>query len=161
MGFESDRALCTAIERTTGALACTSILALNEVLRETGVKRLGLVSPYRDDVQAAIVRNYAREGIDCTAERHLGLQDNFSFSQVTEDELHGMVRDVMEGPAEERPEAIAIYCTNLRGAPMAARLEAEFGVPVYDTIATVVWKSLRLAGVDTRRLARWGALSER
>jgi len=34
-------------------------------------------------------------------------------------------------------------------------------VPVYDTIATVVWKSLRLAGVDTRRLARWGRLFER
>ena len=45
--------------------------------------------------------------------------------------------------------------------PMAARLEAEFGVPVYDTIATVVWKSLRLAGVDTRRLTGWGSLFER
>lgn len=161
LGFESDRALCTAIERSTGALACTSVLALNEILKETGVRRLGLVSPYRDDVQEAIVRNYAGEGIDCTAEQHLGLQDNFSFSQVTEEEIRTMVREVMSGPAETRPEAVAIYCTNLRGAPMAARLEAEFCVPVYDTIATVVWKSLRLAGVDTRRLAQWGSLFTR
>lgn len=161
LGFESDRALCTAIEHTTGALACTSILALNEILRDTGVRRLGLVSPYRDDVQAAIVRNYAREGIDCSAERHLGLQDNFSFSQVTEDEICAMAREVMSGPAATRPEAIAIYCTNLCGAPVTARLEAELGVPVYDTIATVVWKSLRLAGVDTRRLTGWGSLFER
>ncbi|MGI4778983.1 MAG: maleate cis-trans isomerase family protein [Janthinobacterium lividum] len=161
LGFESDRALCTAIERSTGALACTSVLALNEILKETGVRRLGLVSPYRDDVQAAIVRNYAQEGIDCTVERHLGLQDNFSFSQVGDEAIHAMVSDVMSGPAETRPEAVAIYCTNLRGAPMAAQLEAEFGVPVYDTIATVVWKSLRLAGVDTRRLAQWGSLFAR
>lgn len=161
LGFESDRALCTAIERSTGALACTSVLALNEILKETGVRRLGLVSPYRDDVQEAIVRNYERDGIDCSAERHLGLQDNFSFSQVTEEEIREMVREVMSGPEPARPEAVAIYCTNLRGAPMAAALEAEFGVPVYDTIATVVWKSLRLAGVDTRRLARWGSLFAR
>ncbi|MDB5826585.1 MAG: Asp/Glu/hydantoin racemase, partial [Variovorax sp.] len=50
LGFESDRSLCAAIERETGALACTSVLALNEVLMATGVQRLGLVSPYRDDV---------------------------------------------------------------------------------------------------------------
>lgn len=37
-------------------------------------------------------------------------------------------------------------------------LEAETGIPVYDTIATVVWKSLRLAGVDTRALRGWGRL---
>lgn len=38
-----------------------------------------------------------------------------------------------------------------RGASDAA-LEAELGMPVYDTITTAVWKSLRLAGVDTRRV---------
>jgi maleate isomerase len=31
-------------------------------------------------------------------------------------------------------------------------------VPVYDSVATVVWKALRLAGVDTRRVTQWGRL---
>ncbi len=158
LGFESDRRLCTAIEQTTGALACTSVLALNEILQTTGVERLGLVSPYREDVQKAIVRNYAGEGVACVAERHLGLQDNFSFSEVEPEQIRGMVRDVMAGPPPARPQAVAIFCTNLRGAPLAAELEAELGVPVYDTIATVVWKSLKLAGVDTRRIRNWGSL---
>ncbi|MDB5878965.1 MAG: Asp/Glu/hydantoin racemase, partial [Variovorax sp.] len=120
LGFDSDRGLCEAIERTTGAKACTSVLALNEILKITGVKRLGLVSPYTDDVQSAIVRNYAKEGIDCTAERHLGLRDNFSFSDVDADTIRAMVRDVMAGPEAERPQAVAVFCTNLRGAPLAA-----------------------------------------
>lgn len=158
LGFESDRQLCRAIEDATGALACTSVLALNEVLQGTGVKRLGLVTPYRDDVQRAIVRNYASVGIDCVAERHLGLQDNFSFSDVQPQQLRDMVKDVMAGPPHARPQAIAIFCTNLRGAPLAAELEAAFGVPVYDTIATVLWKSLKLAGVDTTRVRGWGSL---
>ena len=161
LGFETDRALCAEIEARTGAKACTSVLALNEVLQATGVQRLGLVTPYRDDVQAAIVRNYASISIDCVAERHLRLQDNFSFSEVSAEDIHAMVRDVMSdsGDAENlRPQAVTILCTNLRGAPLVTELEAEFGVPVYDSIATVVWKSLKLAGVDTTRLAHWGSL---
>ncbi len=51
-----------------------------------------------------------------------------------------------------------MFCTNLRGAPLVNELELELGVPIYDSIAAVVWKALRLAGVDTRRLTRWGRL---
>lgn len=158
LGFESDRLLCAAVEQATGALACTSVLALNEILHATSVQRLGLVTPYRSDVQAAIVANYAQEGIDCSTERHLGLQDNYAFSEVTSSQIREMVRSVMAGPKDVRPQAVAILCTNLRGAPLVPELEAEFGVPVYDSIATVIWKSLKLAKIDTRRLADQGQL---
>ena len=158
LGFDSDRRLCELVTRQTGALACTSVLALNEALALTGVTRLGLISPYRADVQAAIVANYASEGIACT-ERHLGLQDNFSFSEVSEAQVRHMAAELMDGPAGSRPQALTVLCTNVRGAPLAVGLEALYGVPVYDSISTVVWKALRLAGVDTRPLApRWGRL---
>ena len=65
-----------------------------------------------------------------------------------------MVREV----AKAKPQAITIFCTNLRGAPLVEALEAEIGIPIYDTIATVVWKSLKLAGVDPRRITGWGRL---
>ncbi len=158
LGFESDQRLCDAIQRETGARACTSVLALNEVFRKTEVQRFGLLTPYRDDVQDAIMANYARAGFACVAERHLGLQDNFSFSEVSAGQILDMARALMTGPAETRPQALAILCTNLRGAPLAAELEQELGVPVYDSIATVVWKALQLAGVDVRRIKRWGRL---
>jgi maleate isomerase len=32
------------------------------------------------------------------------------------------------------------------------------GIPIYDIIATVAWKCLKLAGVDTKRVAGWGSL---
>ena len=65
-----------------------------------------------------------------------------------------MTREV----AAARPDAIAILCTNLRGAALVPALEAELGLPVYDSVATVVWHSLQLAGIDTRRLHAWGRL---
>jgi maleate isomerase len=153
-GFHMDETLCAAITRETGAMAATSVLALNEILAITGVKRLGIVSPYTDDVQAAIARNYESIGIAVTGEVHEGLADNYSFSEITADRMRAMAREV----AKAKPEAIAIYCTNMRGAPLAESLEAELGIPVYDTVSTVLWKSLKLTGVDTRRITGWGSL---
>lgn len=154
LGFESDVRLCEQITAATGIPATTSMLALNEILDKAGVTQLGFVTPYRDDVEARIIANYAGLGISCRGDRHLGLQDNFSFAEVTHAQLETMIREV----AREKPQAIAIVCTNLKAAPLVARLELETGIPIYDTIATVVWKSLTLAGVDPRRLGEWGTL---
>ena len=154
LGFEADMRLCEQITTATGIPATTSMLALNEILEKQNVKKLGYVTPYLEDVQARILENYRNLGIACQGERHLDLQDNFSFSEVPVSQLETMTRDV----AKDRPDAITIICTNLRAAPSVAKLEREVGIPIYDTIATVVWKSLRLAGVDTRRVTDWGSL---
>jgi maleate isomerase len=154
LGFDADVRLCEQITAATGIPATTSMLALNEILAKAKVTKLGYVTPYRDDVQQRIVANYETLGIACRGDRHLGLQDNFSFAEVTPSELEAMIREV----AQERPEAIAIVCTNLRAAPLVARLEQETGIPIYDTIATVVWKALTMAGVDPARVQGWGSL---
>jgi len=154
LGFDRDQRLCERIEQTTGIAACTSVLALNEIFRATGVSRFGLVTPYLDEVQRAIIDNYREAGFECVAEQHLGLQDNYSFSEVGADQLRAMVREV----AKARPQAITILCTNLRGAPLVEELEGELGIPIYDSIATVVWKSLKLTGVDPKRVRGWGRL---
>lgn len=154
LGFERDVRLCERIKQATGIEACTAMLALNEILERTGAKRIGFVTPYLDDVQARINANYQKSGYAIAAERHLGLQDNFSFSEVTTDQMRGMTREV----AAAKPDAIAVVCTNMRAAPLAAELEAAHGIPIYDTVATTVWKSLKIAGVDTRRVTGWGRI---
>jgi maleate isomerase len=154
LGFDTDRRLCERITAETGIPATTSVLALNEIFAQQKVTHLGFVTPYIDAVQAKILENYARLGIACQGERHLGLQDNFSFAEVTMAQLEAMTREV----ASEKPDAIAVVCTNLKAAPSVDKLERETGIPVYDSIAAVVWKCLKLAGVDTRRVTGWGSL---
>ncbi|AYH43455.1 aspartate/glutamate racemase family protein [Azoarcus sp. DN11] len=154
LGFERDVQLCRCITEVTGIPATTSVLALNEILAKTGTKTLGLATPYVPDVQARIVANYATLGVDIPAEQHLGISVNFDFAEVTEDTLRGMIRQV----AQSRPEAITTFCTNLHAAQLAEELEAETGIPLYDTVSTVVWKQLRMAGIDTREIKGWGRL---
>ncbi|GAC1503437.1 MAG: aspartate/glutamate racemase family protein [Bradyrhizobium sp.] len=154
LGFDADVRLCERITAATGIAATTSMLALNEVLAAADVKQLGFVTPYRDDVQDRILTNYGALGMTCRGERHLGLQDNFSFSEVTRQQIAEMTRTV----ASEAPQAIAVICTNLNAAWLVDELEREVGIPIYDTIATVIWKSLILAGVDPSRVTGWGTL---
>jgi maleate isomerase len=154
LGFQRDQALCRQITEATGIPATTSVLALNEIFEKTGVRRFGLVSPYTDDVQQRIVRNYETLGIECVAERHLGLQDNFSFAEVPDTQLAIMMREA----AFARPDAVTTFCTNLHAAHLVRAFEMATDIPAYDTVATVVWKALRLVDVDTKPLMSWGRL---
>ena len=154
LGFEADEALCREIEQATGIPATTSVLALNEIFRITGVTRFGLVSPYLDEIQEKIIANYSSSGFECVSERHLRDRGNFSFSEVSEMQIADMIRAV----AAEKPQAITVFCTNLRGAPVADTLEKETGIPVYDTVSTAVWKSMKIAGADPGSVKGWGRL---
>ncbi|MEM7045196.1 MAG: Asp/Glu/hydantoin racemase, partial [Pseudomonadota bacterium] len=87
--------------------------------------------------------------------RHLGDPGNFSFSEVSEATIAEMCRDVAKA---DGVQAIAIFCTNLRGIAVVPALEAELGLPIYDTVATALWRSLKVAGVDPARVRAWGRL---
>ena len=154
LGFETDEALCRRVTAATGIPAGTSVLALNQIFERTGVRRFGLVTPYLDEIQTRIVGHYAAAGYDCIAERHLGDPGNFSFAGHAEE----LIADLVRAVAAARPDAIAIFCTNFRGARIAPALETETGIPVYDTVATGLWQGLRLAGADPARVQGFGRL---
>jgi len=154
LGFGADEALCRAITTETGIPAGTSVLALNEIFALEGVRRFGLVTPYLGEIQERIVAHYAAAGFACAAERHLGDRGNFSFSEYGEELIASLIREV----AEAKPDAITVFCTNFRGARVVEALEAETGIPIYDTVATGLWKAMKLAGADPGRVRGWGRL---
>ena len=140
LGFERDVRLCERITEATGIPACTAMLALNEILQKH--------------------RREARRLRDALSRRRAGAHQ----CELREGRLHGrgrpasaacrtisrsrtsprtrsapMTREV----AAAKPDAIAIVCTNMRGAPLAEELEAKHGIPIYDTISTTVWRACR------------------
>lgn len=153
-GFATDLSLCERIVAQTGIKAVTTVLGLQDLCRAAGVTRLGLVTPYTADVQAQIKATFAQEGLNVVAERHLGLRDNFSFAEVTDQQLDEMVAAV----AGAEPQAIVPLCTNLRAAPLAEAWEQRFRIPIYDTVAVTLWKALRATGISTDQVVGWGRL---
>jgi maleate isomerase len=154
LGFDEDRALCQSILDHTGITATTSVLALEQIFRAAGVKRIGLVTPYLSAVQTRVMATFGEQGFTSVAERHLDISDNFSFSEVTGDTLADMVRAV----AAERPDAIMTFCTNLKSAPLVESLERETGIPIYDSTSAAMWGALRIAGVAPSVIKGWGRL---
>jgi maleate isomerase len=154
LGLNRDRDLCSAVAHSTGVPATSSVLAMFDILRRAGTKRVGIVTPYVDSVQALIIKNLAAEGLAVVGERHLGLSENFAFAGVRARQLVEMI----EGVAVEGAEAVLVLCANLRAAPLAAEWEERIGVPILDSIATAVWGALRLAGASPQRVRGWGRL---
>ena len=154
LGFERDAQLAAAITERTGIRATTAILALNDILQRLNAKRIALVTPYLDDVQGKIIANYQAAGYVCLAERHAGLQDNFSFAALSAAEIEAMITAV----AAEQPDAIAIICTNMDATRLAPRIEARTGIPILDSIACTLWGALRAGGIDATQLTPAGQI---
>lgn len=154
LGFDTDRKLIAEIEARTGVKACSAVLGMNEIIDRLGARRIAFVTPYLPEIQEAIVANYRSEGYDVVAERHLNDAGNYSFATYSQAQILEMCRAV----AAEKPEAIAIFCTNFRGAGVAEIIEAETGIPVLDSVSTALWTSMRTAGDDPARVKGWGRI---
>lgn len=152
LGFETDDAMCRAIEDRTGIPAGSAVRAINKLFDRSGAKTFGLVSPYVPEIQDKIVANYARVGLECVGERHMNETNNFNFSTFSEEVIEQMIREV----ALANPDAITVMCTNMKGARIAPRLEEELGIPIFDSTSAALWGGLRLTHVDPARVGGWG-----
>lgn len=153
LGPGHDRDLIQEITAATGIPATTSTLAYLEAFRTFGTERIGLFTPYTEDVNRQVIAAYEREGIKTVDHRALGLSDNESFARVTDDEMRPGSLEL----AAAAPDALVYLCTNLYGANITAGIEQSTGVAVLDSVAVTLWHALKLAGAPLLD-PRWGRL---
>lgn len=154
LGFDADEKLCQEITAATGIPTTTSVLGLNKLIKRLRITELALLTPYTDDVQAAIVKNYGSLGVDCSIEKHLGKHDNASFGNITEEVLDTGFRKLVGSGAK----AVSVFCTGLKAAQLVDEWERKFGIVVLDTVATVLWGMCVIADVDMTVIKGWGML---
>lgn len=152
LGLQSDRDLVAQIEKRTGIKASTCVLSLMDVLRSLKASRIGLVTPYTDDVQQKIISNFAAANIECPKEIHFNIRDNFQFGMVPPTQVSDSIREV----ADAGIDAVVVLCTNLNGVEHAAEIERQSGVPVLDSVALTVWGALKRIDHPTKALEAWG-----
>lgn len=154
LGLEKDRTLCALIEAETGIKATSTSLAYDRLFRGIGLDTLGLVTPYLTEVQDLIIAQYASFGITVTADARLEEKVNHAFAAYSADQVAQMIRDV----AQSKPTAISILCTNFRGASQAQALEAETGIPIFDSVSVTAAHCMRELGLDPARVTGWGSV---
>jgi maleate isomerase len=156
LGFERDVELCKEIEEATGVPATTSVLALNKALQIWNLKEMGLVTPYHDDVQEAIIHNYKRAGVVVGPgmECHLQVDTNKDIADIEEIVLDEMVKQVVHAGAP----VVTTFCTNLVAAQRVSYWEKLHNVPVFDTVTTVIWEMLQMCGMEVGGVQGWGSI---
>ncbi len=157
VGFERDRRFIAELEAATATPATTAALSVIDAFRAFGVRRYGLVTLNPPEMNERIAANFAAEGFECVASTHrTDLAENFAMAEVPPAALAEAAVEC----AKAKPDAITVFGTNTRGAPVVAQLERELGIPIVDSVAAGVWGALRRAGVDTRELRTRGRLFE-
>jgi maleate isomerase len=157
LGLETDHSLCAAITDRTGIPATSTSLAFDALFRGMGLQRIAVVTPYLPEIQTRIIENFAARSIAVVAEAHLSDKGNHSFASYSPDVVDGLVRKV----AQAGPEAIAIICTNFRGAGVADALEAELSMPVFDSVAVTAAYAMHVTGLGPSAVRGWGSVFQR
>ncbi|MFK8024258.1 MAG: Asp/Glu/hydantoin racemase [Ilumatobacter sp.] len=134
LGVEHDEAFVARMTRETEIPTTTCVLDINQRLADLGVTRLGLVTPYTDDVADRIDRNYDSLGFEVVASRNDGGTVSNEFAAIGPAAITAMIRSV----ATAEPEAIVVMCTNVAGAEVAAGLATELGLPILDSAAVTL-----------------------
>jgi maleate isomerase len=132
----------------------TPITAAFAAFRALGVKRIGVLTPYRSDVNH-IVANYIRaRGFDVPVFGSFNEQDDGVVARITPASVKAGVMAIKE---RAQIDAVFVSCTSVRLAEAAADIEAEIGLPITSSNHAMAWHALRLAGIEDR-LPQWGRL---
>jgi maleate isomerase len=137
-GVEWEEDLVRRIKKGTGIPAVSTSSAVVDALRALSVKRIGVATPYSEELNKLEKRFLEALGFQVTAMRGLGLLDNLDIGRVGKVTLEDLVRSVVE-----EAEAVFISCTNLPALGLIEGSEKEFGKPVVTSNQASMWAALK------------------
>lgn len=156
LGVDRDRKMCQDIERETGIPMGTASLGMIHSYEDFGISRLHLVTPYIQEMNDAIIREYKKQGLEPVGVTGLGITENTEIGSVTREQLEQLCCSTHAAAGE----GIAVVCTNLAAAWRAEEIERQTGAIVFDSVTAAVREGLRLSGLDNLSFHGWGKLLE-
>lgn len=141
-GKGSDMEIIRRMETASGVTCTTTTTAAVRALQTLGCKRISVVTPYPDEVNASLKAFMEDSGFNVVTLRGLGL--NREIYNQPAGAAYRLAREADDSAAD----AIFISCTNFRTVEVLEALERDLGKPVVSANQVTVWDLLRLAGVN-------------
>jgi maleate cis-trans isomerase len=129
-GAQGDAELCAELTQLIGKPVVTTASAMVKALQAQGAQRIGLVTPYHDEVNDQLKRFLADGGIDVASFDSLRAPNVDALGRITSTEVAQMARHVMTDGCD----AMFIACSQLPTFDILQGLSAEFGRPVLSSI---------------------------
>jgi maleate isomerase len=141
-GFAGELGLLARVEALAGTRGLTAAAAITAALAHLRVRRIALATPYPDAISASGHRYWQAAGFDVVAAHRL--DGVASIYDETEERAYALGRQADVPDAD----ALLISGTGLPTAGVIERLEKDLGKPVVTSQAAVLWRALRMAGID-------------
>lgn len=139
-------AVAAAIRTAHPDMACTNpVSAAVDAFRALGPQRLAILTPYSEAVTAPVVAHFESHGFVVDAVGSFLETDDLTVAMISEASIADGVRRLM---STCDVDAVFVSCTSLRTFGVIEALELELGVPVVSSNLALLWRLLRLAGID-------------
>jgi len=136
--------LTEAVTRRTGTPAVTTIDAVLAALREVGMRRPALVTPYVAEVVLAETAFLAGHGIEVVRTGGRPCETPVEQGSITAEEWVSIAGEVRTDDVD----GILVSCAGVQIAPVIARLEELTGLPVVTSNQALLWWVLRTLRID-------------
>ncbi|SPB18571.1 Asp/Glu racemase [Caballeronia novacaledonica] len=140
------------VRAATGIESVTTIEAVLAALETVNATRIGLLTPYRDEVVDAEIAFFAERGIDVMTHANQPTLTPFDQAMIDPDIWLRMASRLERGF-----DALLISCAGIRTSGIIERLERECRVPVVTSNVALLWYCLRRLDVRGRS-AGFGSL---
>ena len=136
------------------ARCTTPITAAFAAFRALGARRIGVLTPYRADVNRIVADYIVARGFTVPVFGSFNEPDDGKVARITPASVRRGVETIL---SRARVDAVFVSCTSVRLAEAARDIEAETGIPITSSNHAMAWHALRLAGVGDQ-LPQWGRL---
>lgn len=140
-GVDWERELVYSIEVETGIPTVSTAGAVVEALRALGLRRVGVATPYTNDINDLERRFLEAQGFEIERIQGLGLEHNHDIAAVPPGSIFGLAEETAAGS-----DGVFVSCTNLPAASLVHELEAKLRRPVVTSNQASMWAGLRALG---------------
>lgn len=145
-GLKYDLELECEIAEATGVPATTATQAMLRAMQAMGVHRIAIASPYTETIERAEQAFFEPAGLKVVSSACLGIESSFHLADPTPNQIYELAMRALRPNAE----AILIPCLNLWSQTVIERLEQDTGILVVTATQALLWRLLRIAGIEDR-----------
>jgi maleate isomerase len=132
----------------------TPVTAAFAAFRAFGARRIGVLTPYRADVNRIVADYIEARGFEVPVFGSFNEENDMIAARIAPQSIRQGVDTIM---GKAKIDAVFVSCTSIRLAETAAEIEREIGIPITSSNHAMAWHALRLAGV-TESMPQWGRL---
>jgi maleate isomerase len=144
-GVGSDLKMAKRISSVVNAPAITTSTAFIGALRELGLKKLSVATPYIDEVNLKEREFLQGHGFEVLEIRGMGIRMAFDIGLVESERVYEFAKKTFK----EGSDGLFLSCTNLRTLQVIERLEKELKKPVISSNQATIWATLGMVGLKT------------